>query len=101
MSFHVLIAHFIVMLSNISAPWRRAWQPTPVFLPGKSPRTEETGGLKSMGSQRVRHDLTKQLSTGPITQYSSTDVPQIVFLFTYGKIGEQKWVDDIWVASKF
>ena len=33
-------------------PWR-AWQPTPVFLPGKSPWTEEPGGLQSMGLQRV------------------------------------------------
>jgi len=24
-------------------PWRRVWQPTPVFLPGESPRTEEPG----------------------------------------------------------
>ena len=32
-------------------PWRRAWQPTPVFLPGESPWTEEPGGLQSMGSQ--------------------------------------------------
>ena len=38
-------------------PWRRAWQPTPVFLPGESPRTEEPGGLQSMGSQRVARDL--------------------------------------------
>ena len=37
-------------------PWRRTWQPTPVFLPGKSPWTEEPGGLQSMGLQRVRHD---------------------------------------------
>ena len=37
-------------------PWRRARQPTPVFLPGESPRTEQPGGLQSMGSQRVRHD---------------------------------------------
>ena len=36
--------------------WRRAWQPTPVFLPGKSPWTEEPGRLQSMGLQRVRHD---------------------------------------------
>ena len=36
-------------------PWRRAWQPTPVFLPGESPWTEESGRLKSMGSQRVGH----------------------------------------------
>ena len=26
-------------------PWRRARQPTPVFLPGESPWTEEPGGL--------------------------------------------------------
>jgi len=31
-------------------------QPTPVFLPGESPGTEEPGGLLSMGLQRVRHD---------------------------------------------
>ena len=37
-------------------PWRRAWQPTPVFLPGESPWTEESGGLQAMGLQRVRHD---------------------------------------------
>ena len=37
-------------------PWRRKWQPTPVFLPGESPWTEEPGGLQSMGLQRVRHD---------------------------------------------
>ena len=37
-------------------PWKRAWQPTPVFLPGESPWAEEPGGLQSMGSQRVGHD---------------------------------------------
>ena len=26
-------------------PWRRAWQPTPVFLPEESPWTKEPGGL--------------------------------------------------------
>ena len=31
-------------------PWRRPWQPTPVFLPRES-MTEEPGGLQSMGSQ--------------------------------------------------
>ena len=35
-------------------PWRRAWQPTPVFLPGESPWTVEPGGLQS---QRVGHML--------------------------------------------
>ena len=31
-------------------PWRRAWEPTPVFFPGESPWTEEPGRLQSMGS---------------------------------------------------
>ena len=37
-------------------PWRRAWQPTPVFSPGESPETEEPGGLQSMGPQRVGYN---------------------------------------------
>ena len=36
-------------------PWRRAWQPTPVFLPGESPGTEEPGRIQFIGSQRVGH----------------------------------------------
>ena len=31
--------------------WRRAWQPTPVFFPGESPRTEEPRRLQSTGLQ--------------------------------------------------
>ena len=44
-------------------PWSRTWQPTPVFLPGESPCTEETGGLQSMGSQRAGHDWATKHST--------------------------------------
>ena len=32
-------------------PWRRKWEPIPVFLPGESLWTEEPGGLQSMGPQ--------------------------------------------------
>ena len=32
-------------------PWRRAWQPTLIFLPRVSLWTEAPGGLQSMGSQ--------------------------------------------------
>jgi len=42
-------------------PWRKTCQPTPIFLPGESPWTEEPGGLQFMGSQRV--NTTEQLST--------------------------------------
>ena len=37
-------------------PWRRVWQPTPVFLPREFPWTEEPGRLKSMRLQRAAHD---------------------------------------------
>ena len=40
--------------------WKRKWQPTPVFLPGKS-WTEEPGRLPSMVSQRVGPNLGTKL----------------------------------------
>ena len=42
--------------------WRRAWQPTPVFLPGKIPWTEEPGGLyRPWGHKEL--DMTERLTT--------------------------------------
>ena len=42
-------------------PWRRKWQPTPVFLPGKSHRQRSLEGCNPWGHKRVRHNLaTKQ-----------------------------------------
>ena len=43
--------------------WGRAWQPTPVFLPGESPWTEGPGGLQSMRSQRDRRGWVIKHST--------------------------------------
>ena len=37
-------------------PWRRAWQPTPVLLPGQSPWTEMPGWPQSFGLQKVGHN---------------------------------------------
>ena len=37
-------------------PWRRKWQPTPVFLPGKCHKQRSLEGY-SPWSHRVRHDL--------------------------------------------
>ena len=51
-------------------PWRMKWQPTPVFLPGKSMDREEPGGLQSMGSQRVRNDLATEQTC---SSHSTTD----------------------------
>ena len=36
-------------------PWRRAWQPAPVFLPRKSPWIEVPEGLQSIGLHRIRN----------------------------------------------
>ena len=47
-------------------PWKRARQPTPVFLPGEFPWTEEPSALQSMGSQRVRHDWATKHSTAHV-----------------------------------
>ena len=40
---------FYLAFQDVGAwvPWRRAWQSTPVFLPGESLRTKEPGGLQS------------------------------------------------------
>ena len=56
-------------------PCRRAWQPTPIFLPGHSSWTEEAGRLKSLGSQRVRHNRVTEhssQSTYSVTSYQGT-----------------------------
>ena len=41
--------------------WKRKWQPTPVFLPGKSHGQRSLAGYSPWGWKRVGHDLvTKQ-----------------------------------------
>ena len=42
-------------------PWRRTWQPTPVFLPGKLHRQRSLAGYSPWCRKRIGHDLaTKQ-----------------------------------------
>ena len=43
-------------------PWRRAWQPSPVFLPGKSPWTERSLAGYSLWGHK-ESDTTERLST--------------------------------------
>ena len=45
----------------IKIPWRRAWQPTPVFLPGKSHAQRSLVGYSSC--RRKELDTTERLST--------------------------------------
>ena len=48
-------------------PWRRKWQPSPVFLPGKFYRKEEPG--RSTVLQRVRHDLVTKWQQYKLTSW--------------------------------
>ena len=36
-----------ICIPNLKIPWRRAWQPTTVFLPEEFPGTEEPGVTNS------------------------------------------------------
>jgi len=38
-------------------PWRRKWQPTPVFLPGEPQGQRSLVGYSTQGHKRVGHDL--------------------------------------------
>ena len=42
-------------------PWRRAWQPTPVFLPGESHRQRSLAGYRPWGCKES--DTAERLST--------------------------------------
>ena len=63
-----------------TSDWRRQWHPTPVFLPGKIPWTEEPGGLQSMGSLRVWRDWVTSLSLFTFIHWRRKWQPTPVFL---------------------
>ena len=50
-----LPARFNTLVGKI--PWRRKWQPTPMFLPGKSHGQRSLAGYSPQGHKRVRHNL--------------------------------------------
>ena len=76
--------------------WKRAWQPTPVFLPGQCPWTEEPGELQSVESQRVRHDRETKHSTYFGILYRSKNVQTMIthsfFFFFYSQYW---WIPNI------
>ena len=68
--------------------WRRAWQPTPVFLPGESYGQRSLAGYSAWGQKRVGHDLmTKQQHIWSSCYVLGT----CVSLFNL-QIGPTKWV---------
>ena len=71
-------------------PWKSTWQPTPVFLPRESPRTEEPGRSQSMESQRFGHDWSNLASLHTSFQLAKNTVPlqnhQFSFLLEHSNL---------------
>ena len=68
-------------------PWRRKWQLTPVFLPGKSHGQICLVGCSSWGLKRVGHDLgTKQqyIPQDPKNVYIVCVCAFVVFFIKWG-----------------
>ena len=79
--------HFIVVimvrtfkiysLSNFQVEWRRAWQPTPVFLPGESHRERNRVGYSPQGRKELdMAEVTEhRQQTAHTIQYSQLSSP--------------------------
>ena len=50
-------------------PWRRKWQPTLVFLPGKSHGQRSLAGYSPWSRKRVEHDLATKHQSPTITHH--------------------------------
>ena len=72
-------------------PWKRKWQPTPVFLPRKS---EKPGGLQPMGSQRIRLDWA-QLNSKNNLRVEGSDKG-----FWVESSGRMSWCSTSWEGQK-
>ena len=60
-------------------PWRKKWQPTPVFLPGKSHGQSSVAGYSPWRHKRVRHDL----ETNQQYQGCEVGLPNVVGIATH------------------
>ena len=62
--------------------WGRKWQPTPIFLPGKSHRQRSLVGYSPWGHKRVGHDLiTKQQQGGKTKLLKMNSMVFIVMIY--------------------
>ena len=66
-------------------PWRRKWQPTPVFLPGKSHGQRNLAGYSPWGHKRVRHNLAIKQQQHTILDLNYQEGP------SHGKSGGRTW----------
>ena len=75
-----LIKRLFIKKQQISKPYEKAMAPHSSTLAWKIPRTEEPGGLQSMGSQRVGHDWVTSLSLFTCMHWRRKWQPAPVFL---------------------
>ena len=77
-------------------PWRRAWSPTPVFLPGEF--VDRPGGLQSMELQWIGHDWVSDSHSRPWKMYCLGHISSLQVshqFFCYRKTWEQAfWVTE-------
>ena len=78
--------HLCSIPGSVRYPWRRAWLPTPVFLPGESHGQRSLAGYCPWGHKEL--DMTKQLTHKHISQ------PLVLFLppHTHKVTGYSPWV---------
>ena len=73
--------------------------PIQVFLPGKSPWTEEPGRLQSMGLQRIRHDWATKHSPAPISVFLPRKFHKQRSLAGYSPWGHKKSDRTEWLSA--
>ena len=62
-------------------PWRRAWQPTPVFLSGKSHGQRSLAGYNPWGHKES--DITEQLNTFTLSYICMYFHIYVFFIYIY------------------
>ena len=64
-------------------PWRKKWQPSPVFLPGKSHGQRSLVGYSPWGCKRVRHNLVTKQFQQP--SHNFTALVKIAYFYSASK----------------
>ena len=80
-------------------PWRRTWQPTPVFLPGESPGTEEPGGLQSTGLQSQTRLKRLNAHTRRRTHFIQAISHDYTKKTTVNQDSSSLWSNSTWMSS--
>ena len=75
-------------------PWRRKWQPTPIFLPGKSHGQSSLVGYSPWGHKRVRYEWTTT------NEYHSTTNRPLLCMFSSISISLSTYIQWTWPCAK-